>query len=107
MPGRRGDLQLRLARDEIDARRESPVRTVISNLRREINCYAQRDAQDIQKPEQRMPPQVPQHVPPEDSKILRLHSLGLTRNKSVAVNPATARKHPSDPREPSERKRPL
>jgi len=26
-------------------------------------------------------------MPPKDSKILRLHSLGLTRNKRVAVNP--------------------
>ena len=74
MPGRPGNFQLSFARDEIDARRESPIRTVISDLRREINRHAERHTQDIQEPEQRMPPQVPQHVPPENAKISCRHS---------------------------------
>ncbi len=67
--GRRRDFQLRLARNQIDARGERPIRAVIRNLRGQINRHAKRHAQDIQQPEQRMPPQITQNVPAEDTKI--------------------------------------
>jgi predicted GIY-YIG superfamily endonuclease len=35
------------------------IRTLIRNLRREINRDPERHAQNIQKPEQWMPPQIP------------------------------------------------
>jgi hypothetical protein len=47
---------------------------LIGDLRCEINRHAQRNAQDIKQAQERMPPQIPQHVPPENTKILRCHS---------------------------------
>jgi hypothetical protein len=54
---------------------------VISDLRRQINPHPDRDAQDIQKGEERMAAQMPEHVPAKDAKILGQHgrfTVGLT-----------------------------
>jgi hypothetical protein len=66
-------LQLRLAGDQIHRRLESAICAVISNLRRQIYRHPERHAQNIQQPEERMPPQMAENVPAEDAKILRFH----------------------------------
>ena len=69
----RCDFQLRLSGYEIDGGCEGPVCAVISNLRCQINRDAKRHTQDIQKSEERMPAQIPQHVPAKDAEILWPH----------------------------------
>ena len=48
VPGRGADLELRLARDDIDARLESAVRAVVRDLDREVEGDAERDGRDVQ-----------------------------------------------------------
>ena len=73
IPGRRRDLQFRLAGHHIDRRGKRAIRAVIGDLGREINRDAERHAQDIQGREQRMTPQVTKNVPAKNAKILRCH----------------------------------
>ena len=68
-----GDLERRLARDEIDRGGERAIRAVIRDLDREINRDAQRDAQHIQQREQPMPRDVTQHMPAKEAQVGRSH----------------------------------
>ena len=73
VPGRRRDLQVRFAGHHIDRGGKRAIRALIGDLGREINRDSERDAQDIQDREQRMPAQVTENVPAKNAKILRRH----------------------------------
>jgi hypothetical protein len=73
MPGRRRNLELCLPSDQIDARGKRAVRALVRDLRREINSDAERNAQDIEEPEERMAPQVTQHMPSKNAEVLVVH----------------------------------
>ena len=77
MPGWRRNLQLCFARYEIDGRGEGAVRALICDLRRQKDRYAERDTQDVERAEQRMPPQITQNMPPKNAIILFLHLADL------------------------------
>jgi hypothetical protein len=55
-PAGRGNFQLSLAGDQIHGRGERAIGALIGNLRREINRHPERHAQNIQQPQERMPP---------------------------------------------------
>jgi hypothetical protein len=89
-PGRRRDLQFRLASYHIDRRGKRTIRTVIGDLGREINRDAKRDAQNIQGREQRMPPQVTQNVPAKNARILRCHRDWFSSQRPATLCPAAS-----------------
>jgi MYXO-CTERM domain-containing protein len=70
-------LQLGFARDQIHGRSERTIRAVVGDLRREVNRHTKGHAQDIQKPKERVPPEITQNVPPKDAKILVDHAASL------------------------------
>lgn len=72
-PGRRRNLEFRFASNHVDRGSKCAIRAVIGDLSREINRHPERNAQNIQEREQRMMPQVTEHVRSENAKILCAH----------------------------------
>src|SRR5450755_3409020 len=68
-----GNLQVRLAGQDVNAGGEGAIGAPVGNLDREINSDAERDAGHVQEREQRMPRDVTQHVPAEETQILKNH----------------------------------
>ncbi len=62
------DLQVRLARDNVDRRAERLKRAVVDDLHREKHRHAKRDADDIERRQRRMPREVAQAVREKEAK---------------------------------------
>jgi hypothetical protein len=67
-------LQLRFARHNIDACRKRAVSAVIGNLNGEINRYSEPDGGDVEQCQQSMSPDIPQHMPVKQARILCGHA---------------------------------
>lgn len=69
--GRRVDFELRLSRDDIDRRLESAVGTLVGSLNREIERDAECNRQNVKDREQRVPREIAEDVPTEETGMLR------------------------------------
>ncbi len=62
------NLEVSFARGQMGRRAEAVQRTAIGNLDGQKNRHPERDAQNIQPVAQRMPPRLPNDLPPEESE---------------------------------------